>query len=506
MVLSTIWTGSAPFCATDRAKGKTERKMPNGVVKWFDPKSGDAEVVHSGRRYPARAHDIETVARRDGARVHFDIRREDGTDRAVDVRLREGTRVSHHQHRFGTLEGVRRADAKGIGSYATIRPELRSAAVHPLEVARAWGTCLAEGDVDGALALCAPDVVIHVDDGTIRGVRDVARWFESSAPFDSGRHARIRGEEDGTAVVTWSPDGQGGTGMLARCRIRHTQIAEMWASEPEPTSVLRIEQGGPPFTLAIVEKGDIDAKDRAEAEATVVRTVERLNEPVLFARLTLGWEPDPARTRPATAQVSLDLDGDLVRAHVAARSMPEAIDLLGHRIHDQLEHRQRRREQLHRSGALAQPGEWRHGDEPTHRPPYFDRPPDERQLVRHKMFAVGQLTPDEAVFDMNQLDYDFYLFCDLASGSDSLIERVEDGTYRLTQSSAFEEALKEDLNPTCVPIERSTTPVPTLALDEAIERLDAGHEPHVFFLDPTSGRGQVLYRRYDGHYGLITPD
>ena len=46
---------------------------------------------------------------------------------------------------------------------------------------------------------------------------------------------------------------------------------------------------------------------------------------------------------------------------------------------------------------------------------------------------------------------------------------------------------------------------PVLRLDEAEERLDVGHEPFVFFVDAASGRGHVLYRRYDGHYGLIVP-
>jgi hypothetical protein len=29
--------------------------------------------------------------------------------------------------------------------------------------------------------------------------------------------------------------------------------------------------------------------------------------------------------------------------------------------------------------------------------------------------------------------------------------------------------------------------------------------PFVFFRDPTTGRGSVLYHRYDGHYGLLVP-
>ena len=46
---------------------------------------------------------------------------------------------------------------------------------------------------------------------------------------------------------------------------------------------------------------------------------------------------------------------------------------------------------------------------------------------------------------------------------------------------------------------------PELTLSEAEERLDNRHERFVFFLNPETGRGNVIYRRYDGHYGLITP-
>jgi hypothetical protein len=46
---------------------------------------------------------------------------------------------------------------------------------------------------------------------------------------------------------------------------------------------------------------------------------------------------------------------------------------------------------------------------------------------------------------------------------------------------------------------------PELTLPQAQQRLDVDDEPWLFFKDPASGRGQVLYRRYDGHYGLITP-
>jgi len=103
---------------------------------------------------------------------------------------------------------------------------------------------------------------------------------------------------------------------------------------------------------------------------------------------------------------------------------------------------------------------------------------------------------------MDQLDYDFYLFCDLASGSDAVIERLEVGSYRLTRLHPSE----MDPGPIAAALEISDTPAAVLSLEEAMERLDASGEPHVFFADSATGRANVVYRRYDGHYGLITPE
>ena len=45
---------------------------------------------------------------------------------------------------------------------------------------------------------------------------------------------------------------------------------------------------------------------------------------------------------------------------------------------------------------------------------------------------------------------------------------------------------------------------PTLSESEAKSRLDLTGEPFIFYLDAESGRGRVMYLRYDGHYGVIT--
>jgi Sigma 54 modulation/S30EA ribosomal protein C terminus len=46
---------------------------------------------------------------------------------------------------------------------------------------------------------------------------------------------------------------------------------------------------------------------------------------------------------------------------------------------------------------------------------------------------------------------------------------------------------------------------PQLTIAEARDRLEQAGWPFVFFRDPATDRGRLLYRRSDGHYRLIVP-
>jgi hypothetical protein len=150
---------------------------------------------------------------------------------------------------------------------------------------------------------------------------------------------------------------------------------------------------------------------------------------------------------------------------------------------------------------VKEPHEWRHQSEPTHRPDYYPRPVEERQVVRHKSFSLARETPDEAVFEMESMDYDFHLFTDAGSGEDSVIYRAEAAGYRLAQVRPQ----PDRLGTSAVPLAVSTIPAPRMSVPEARNRLDITGFPFVFFADDATGRGSILYHRYDGHYGLITP-
>ncbi len=152
-------------------------------------------------------------------------------------------------------------------------------------------------------------------------------------------------------------------------------------------------------------------------------------------------------------------------------------------------------------GLVAAPGTWRHSNRARPEQPYFDRPPAEREIVRHKSFAADEQTIDEAAWDMAMLDYDFFLFVELESGQDCLIERDDDGQlllHRLDPQAA-------DVTVAATEYELVTSTPPALAVSAAIDLLNGGGAPMLFFRNAISGRGNVIYRRYDGHYGLITP-
>lgn len=256
----------------------------------------------------------------------------------------------------------------------------------------------------------------------------------------------------------------------------------------------------PPVEL--VKRGDVDDDAVEYAMKRIGAVIEHVGGPILFVRVRLSRDGDPQRMRPSLAQSTLDVNGELIRAQVAADTMTEAIDLLAARLRDQIQHRSERRRARRATGRVAQPGEWRHGDLRDSRSIYAERPPDEREVVRRKSFAIDPASPDEAATDMEQLDHDFWLFHDLASDSDAVIDHVPGGGYRLQRLRP----VSAEAGPVAIDLTVVDSVPPTATVDEAIGQLEAGGQQFVFFADAETGRGNVVYRRYDGDYGLLTPE
>lgn len=118
----------------------------------------------------------------------------------------------------------------------------------------------------------------------------------------------------------------------------------------------------PPVPLEVSLRGAVDDVAVQYARRRIEKVFGQIGEPVLFARLQLTLAADPARERPALAGVVVDIDGTVLRAHVAAHDLREAADLLQRRLLDQVEHRASHLRDLRRRKGITEPGQWRHGD------------------------------------------------------------------------------------------------------------------------------------------------
>jgi ribosome-associated translation inhibitor RaiA len=259
--------------------------------------------------------------------------------------------------------------------------------------------------------------------------------------------------------------------------------------------------------VSISTQGKVPAAVRQRAEEKLGVVAGTIREPVLFAELRLVDDGNTGRARPAIAEATLVVNGTPVRAHIAAESLDAAVDLLEERLRRRIV---RHEERLHREGKArhrAQPNGaptrvWRHGDPPTERPEWFDRPYEDREMIRHKTFALEPMTIDEAAFDLDALAHDFYLFTELTTGSDAVIYYDDEDHGVVVQFPEGTDTPSQDGH--AVPV-RLAPPAPRLDLVAAEQRLEDGGERWVFFVDEATARGHVIYHRYDGHYGLITP-
>ncbi|MGH2650137.1 MAG: nuclear transport factor 2 family protein [Actinomycetota bacterium] len=217
--------------------------MATGVVKWFDPATAEGAIGRRGRELPVRAEDMEPSARVAGARVRFDVARERGFERAVDVRLREGTRVSRRQHRFGDLVGAGHPDEAGRPPLTHGRPDPVRPAVHPMQTARRWVAAMEAGDLVGALACYAENAVLHVGAATHVGPNAIRGVLEGHPLFQATPGLVVVHGEGATILVRWSAGGPDVPGGETRLGVAHARILEQWiATARRPRSGKR---GGP---------------------------------------------------------------------------------------------------------------------------------------------------------------------------------------------------------------------------------------------------------------------
>ncbi|MGV9267891.1 sigma 54 modulation/S30EA ribosomal C-terminal domain-containing protein [Kitasatospora sp. NPDC003701] len=238
-------------------------------------------------------------------------------------------------------------------------------------------------------------------------------------------------------------------------------------------------------------RGELPRADAEYARARALELSTALGPGAHAARVRLTRLRHRSLTRPVVAQAAIELAGTgPVRVQLAAAAGVEAVDLALGTLAG-------RAARLREQGDIGLAAVY----ESAYRPQYAPRPLAERQIVRRKSVTPDRCTPDEAARAMLALDHRFHLFTDALTGQDSVVHRgAATGGLRLVRAHSTARFGSAGL-----PLTESLHPAPRLDPAEAARRLWLTCWPFVFHTDPGDARGRVLYRRYDGHYGLITP-
>lgn len=373
-------------------------------------------------------------------------------------------------------------------------------------VVNVWVTAMSDGDLDGALMLYRPSAVVNRPGGTVSGPSAIVAALTAAGwPGTATGGIRLRGVD---RFVLAEPVGGSALPPTAFL-VEDGEIVEQWLGA-EPTDEIswatgrRTADDGTPSeadAMVVARRGAVSDAAVDYAQEKVGHLVMAMGRPMLWGQVKLTHTSNPANEQPSMAEMTLDLDGNVTRAHAAAKTMPEAIDAAVDRLRAKFE-RLSDRYRHQPVGVTPSPGHWRHGNLPSPHAPYFEREPEEREIVRHKSFAPGRLGIDEALWDLALLDYDFFLFVEASTGADCVAERTEGDDVVVHGLADRPEAQATLARPGVV---FSARPVPVLATSGAIALLDGSGERFEVFVNERSGRCNIVYRRYDGHYGLITP-
>jgi ribosome-associated translation inhibitor RaiA len=247
--------------------------------------------------------------------------------------------------------------------------------------------------------------------------------------------------------------------------------------------------------------GSVPRSARAEAEEMMAKLSEFAPRPVLFTKVRVRNDEERDPDQYSVVEGKMDVSGAVVRAQAAGPTAIDALRMVGNKLERRLTRLGGKRQRPTKRPPSTLLGEWRRGDNPSDRPEFYDRAPQERVVVRRKTYPLDdELSVREALFNLDVLDHRFFLFTDQADEKATLVYEEDEGVAlrKIDGSKPDETRLRPD-------VRVSRTPAPAITVADAVSRLNLSDLPFVFFRDAASRGASVLYRRYDGHYGLIVP-
>ncbi|KGQ21985.1 ribosome hibernation-promoting factor, HPF/YfiA family [Thermus filiformis] len=151
--------------------------------------------------------------------------------------------------------------------------------------------------------------------------------------------------------------------------------------------------------------------------------LDRYFDGEMEAKVVLSLAGSPHVEKKAKAEAQVNLPGGMVRVEEEDKDLYEAIDRMVDRLETQIK-RYKERRFIGRRHTTLGPQE---GEALPRKPEEEEGP----QIVRVKRFEMKPMTPEDAVFQMEALGHDFFVFRNAETDEINVVYRRKDGNYGL---------------------------------------------------------------------------
>jgi hypothetical protein len=250
-------------------------------------------------------------------------------------------------------------------------------------------------------------------------------------------------------------------------------------------------------TIGTVSPSTRDLAEEMMSELTLIAF-----RPVTGARLKIHHDEERPTAERYLAQGSMEVAGHKLRTEAAASTAEEAVSWVGRGLDRRLQMISERKQRAGKRPRATPGARWRRENHRAPRPCYRERLPERRLLLRRKTYrSADSMTIDEALLSLALLDFRMFLFTDEAHGVASIVFETEDG-ITLKRIDGSPTSPDNTLGPRVV---ADPSPAPSMTTLDAVSRMNLDDRPFFYFRDRDRKDAAAIYRRFDGHYGMIAP-
>ncbi len=183
----------------------------------------------------------------------------------------------------------------------------------------------------------------------------------------------------------------------------------------------------------VIQGKNIDITDSLREYVTnkIEKAVSHYQSLTTEVDVHLSVAKNPRINSKQTAEVTIYVNGSIVRAEEGSESLYASIDLVADKISRQLrKYKEKRQDKsqapLKTAEALS--------DQPVASDLLHNRSPElPSQVVRTKYFAMPAMTVEEALEQLELVDHDFYMFLNAETGEINVIYERNHGGYGVIQ-------------------------------------------------------------------------